>query len=99
MARDFAKAFYKSKKWQHCRDSYVLSVGGLCENCLKHGRYTPAEIVHHKEFITPSNIVNPEITLDWKNLEALCRDCHAEQHKKNSKKRYIVTEGGAIKIL
>ena len=97
--RDFAEGFYKSKAWQHTRESYFKKCGGLCENCLKKGIYRPAEIIHHKEHIEPWNIDNPEITLSFNNLIALCRQCHANEHrelyKKNSK-RFVVNELGDI---
>ena len=47
----------------------------VCERC---GR--PARIVHHKNYITPQNIHDPYVTLDWANLEALCIDCHNAEH-------------------
>lgn len=93
--KDFAKRFYKSKQWQQCRASYIKSVGGLCEKCLAQGRYTPATMVHHRIEITPNNINNPDITLNWNNLQALCRDCHAEIHT-HRELRYKVDDLGRI---
>ena len=55
--KDYAKAFYLSEAWRNTRDAYIKSVGGLCELCLKEGMITPAEIVHHKVFLTPDNIM------------------------------------------
>lgn len=75
MAKDYAKAFYKSKAWQQCRAGYIKSVHGLCERCGK-----PGYIVHHKTYITPRNINNPDVTLNWDNLEYLCQDCHNKEH-------------------
>lgn len=80
MAKPYAQAFYKSKAWLDCRAGYISSVDGLCERCLALGRYIPGHIVHHKEYITPDNINNPEITLSWNNLEYLCHDCHNREH-------------------
>lgn len=93
--KEYAKHFYKSIKWQDCRNAYSTSVGGLCERCLKAGEYTPGEIVHHKIPITPENINNPEITLSWDNLELLCRDCHSLVHN-GSKRRYKVDAYGHV---
>ena len=45
--KDYAKSFYKSKAWQHCRDAYAKSQAGLCERCLKEGKIVPGEIVHY----------------------------------------------------
>ena len=95
--KDFAQSFYKSKRWQSTRRAYLASVGGLCERCLKKGLYRPAVIVHHKVYIAPENINNPEITLNWANLEAVCRECHEDEHK-GSNRRYTVNEDGTVEI-
>ena len=101
--REFAKSFYKSKIWQDTRNAYYNYAKGLCEECLKQGRYTVGEIVHHKEHITPENIENPEITLSFNNLELVCRECHCKLHefkreRKHSERRYIVDAEGNVII-
>lgn len=78
MAKEYAKSFYKSKAWQRCRDEYAKSVNWLCEDCLEQGIYKPGEIVHHMIEITPENINDPMVTLNWDNLRLVCRECHAE---------------------
>ena len=78
--KEFAKSFYLSAAWKKCRASYIKSVDGICENCLRKGLYTPGKIVHHKIHLTPENINNPNISLSWDNLELLCQDCHTEEH-------------------
>lgn len=92
--------FYSSGAWKKCRESYRKSVGGLCENCLKKGIYTPGEIVHHNiEHVTPDNVDNPEVTLSFDNLELLCRDCHAKEHDEmygHDARRYIVDAHGNV---
>ena len=93
MARAFSVDFYKSDAWENCRASYLAYVGGLCEECLRQGLYTPAVIVHHKVVLTPENITNPEITLSFSNLEALCRLHHGAEH---SGKRYRIGSNGEI---
>jgi 5-methylcytosine-specific restriction endonuclease McrA len=89
VAKKYAKSFYKSKAWQDCRAGYISSVQGLCERCLSSGRYTPGYIVHHIKYITPSNIGDPDITLNWDNLEYLCHDCHNREHFANE---YLVRD-------
>lgn len=37
-------------------------------------------IVHHKRPLTPDNIDDPLVSLNEKNLETLCRACHAIAH-------------------
>lgn len=95
--QDFAKSFYKSKRWQHTRLAYLKSVGGLCERCLKKGLYHPAVIVHHKVYINSENINNPEVTLAWGNLIALCRECHEDEHR-GQDRRYAIREDGTVEI-
>lgn len=74
--QDFAKQFYKSKKWQTCRRSYIAKRmqidGGLCEEC----RDAQGYIVHHRIGLTPENIQNPGVTLNHSLLAYVCKDCH-----------------------
>ena len=90
--RDFAKEFYKSNTWKECRSSFVSYKRGLCEKCLEKGIYSAGVIVHHKVHITPNNINDPNVTLNFDNLELLCRNCHAEAHSRQ--KRYKFDEYG-----
>jgi len=75
MAREFATAFYHSAAWLKCRDGYIRSVHGLCERCGAAGL-----IVHHRELLTPANINDPSVTLNWELLELLCQQCHNQEH-------------------
>ncbi len=92
--KEWARAFYKSQAWKRCRASYAASVGGLCERCLARGMYTPGVIVHHKVHLTPDNIGDPSVTLNWDNLELVCRDCHAELHDERQRRYKIDPNGG-----
>lgn len=89
------KDFYRSKAWQHCRNSYLKKVGGLCERCLKDGLYNPAVVVHHKCYITPENVTDPRITMNFENLEALCWHHHELEHK-GKKRRFTVDKLGRV---
>ena len=86
--------FYKTSAWVKCRDTYLRSVGGLCEKCKARGLITPAEIVHHKIHLNAGNITDPNITLNPDNLIAVCRTCHAEEH--GSMKRFDVLADGTV---
>jgi 5-methylcytosine-specific restriction endonuclease McrA len=90
----FADAFYVSQAWRKCAAGYKASVGGLCERCLRRGLITPAEEVHHKIRLTQENINRPEVALNWRNLEALCKECHLQTHRKP--KRWNVDEDGNV---
>lgn len=52
----------------------------LCERCRMQGRRVPAQIVHHKEHLTPHNVEDPAIAYGFNNLEALCLACHNKEH-------------------
>lgn len=93
--REFAREFYSSIQWKNCRESYAKSKRYLCEDCLAKGLYSPGEIVHHITHITPENINDPEITLNFKNLRLVCRKCHAEEHAHKSR-RYVIDELGNV---
>lgn len=80
MAREFAKAFYRSKAWKNVRQYVFTRDKGLCQDCLKNGIYTAGKEVHHITWLTPDNINNPSITLNENNLILLCKDCHHNRH-------------------
>ncbi len=93
--KDWAREFYSSEAWKSARRAYAKSVGGLCERCLERGEIRAGEIVHHLTWLTPLNINDPAITLNWDNLQLLCRDCHAQIHTK-IERRWRVDELGRV---
>lgn len=93
--KKYAEKFYSSLAWKKCREAYAQKVGHLCERCLKRGQMVPGEIVHHKIYITRENIKDPEVVLNFDNLELLCRKCHAEEHA-GAIIRYSVDEFGRV---
>lgn len=76
MAKEWAKSFYRSKKWIKCRNTYIktriMADGGLCEEC--HNQ--PGYIVHHKVILTKENILDPEVSLNYGLMEYVCKECH-----------------------
>ena len=76
MARDFSKSFYNSKEWAKVRQAVLMRDKYLCTKC---GR--PAEEVHHKTHLTPTNIMDVSVSLNMDNLTSLCKDCHFEEHR------------------
>ena len=74
--KPYARQFYNSRQWRETRDAYFKSQDGLCEQCGSAGQE-----VHHKKHITIKNINDPKITLDWANLQLLCRECHFKAHE------------------
>ena len=61
------------RQWKRIRDRYAKA-HPLCERCLKEGRLTPMEEVHH---ILP---VNRGGSNDDSNLMSLCHSCHQWIH-------------------
>lgn len=79
MYESFAKSLYHSAAWIKLSRAYMQSKHYTCERC---GRL--AVICHHKKYLTPQNWRDPSIALNWDNLEALCLDCHNQEHFKKS---------------
>ena len=79
----------------NCAKGYRKKVGGLCERCMKKGLIVQGEEVHHKIKLTPENLKNPDIALNWKNLELLCKNCHMEEHKGT---RWRVDKDGRVEL-
>lgn len=68
--RDPAEKKRYGRAWKRIRDRYIAA-HPLCEECLKHGVYTPATEVHHR---LPLSRGGTHID---SNLEALCHECHS----------------------
>ena len=92
----FAHDFYVSRAWTKCRNAYRTAQGGLCERCAAAGLIVPGDAVHHKIRLTPDNIDDPNITLNWDNLILLCASCHEKEHRRP--KRWKVDEYGHIEL-
>lgn len=61
--------------WQKIRKAYATS-HPFCEECLKDGRFTPVEHVHHILPLADGG------THDQDNLMSLCKSCHSRIHAK-----------------
>ncbi len=95
--KPYAEKFYASNAWKQCRKYIWQRDQGLCVDCKKRGKVTPAEEVHHINEITPENITDPNITLNPDNLVSLCRECHRRRHGSQTEpKRYTVDENGRV---
>ena len=93
--KEFARTFYKSKAWKDTRDYIIRRDGYLCADCMRAGKYTPAEEVHHIIELTPENITDERITLNPDNLISLCRECHRKRHGARDR-RYKVDDMGRV---
>ena len=59
--------------WRRVRARYV-TLHPLCEMCLKEGKLTPVEEVHHIKPVSQGG------TNSESNLMSLCRSCHNKIH-------------------
>ena len=95
--KPYAEKFYKSKQWEKCRIAFIATLKDkTCPRCKKR----KGKIVHHKEEITPENINNPMITLNFENFEYICKQCHTQEHlryKSTNKDVQFYEEGNLIK--
>ena len=52
--------------------------------------------VHHKIPLTADNVRDPEISLNWDNLELLCKTCHDTERERKGGKRWRVGPDGRV---
>ena len=64
--------FYNSKEWKDARRSSMLGHDWLCQECLRKGLYTEADVVDHIVEVKD----DWDKRLDQNNLEPLCHACH-----------------------
>ena len=96
--QEWAREFYNSGAWKAAREQAKRRDHHLCVDCLREGKITAAEEVHHIIPITPENINDPMITLRLDNLKSLCRECHKKYDPKRVPRRYIVDKYGRVQI-
>lgn len=75
---DKHRKFYKSSSWQSLR-TYVLKRDRyLCQYCIKVGKITTCNTVHH--IIEIKDDFNKALDMD--NLITLCHECHNKEHNR-----------------
>lgn len=77
---------YNSKQWKDLRNLYLLE-HPLCEKCLKLGKVSATEEIHHIRKISSgrNEAEMKEIAYDYVNLMALCKECHHKIHNNKIK--------------
>ena len=80
--------FYKSKEWNELREEVLQEHFYECQECLRLGRYTRADCVHHVNEVRK----RPDLALSkyytdikgkkHKQLIPLCNKCHNIVHDK-----------------
>lgn len=77
--------FYKLAEWQKVRAEVLAEQYYECQVCKSKGKYTPADTVHHIQYVRK----HPETALDktyeykgktYVNLIAICKACHNHVH-------------------
>ena len=89
--------FYVSGVWIDCARAYRRS-HPYCEQCLREHVITPAEEVHHKVHLSPENINDPMVALNWENLEAICEKHHKAEHKGLTERRWEIGPDGSVQV-
>lgn len=101
--------FYHSKVWNDVRKTIWLKQKLLCNRCGLPvyvdgiSDYLPKDkrrigIVHHKIYLDNNNVFDENITLDEKNLEGICIDCHNKEHISSgtTRKDYLFDDEGNL---
>lgn len=52
--------------------------------------------VHHKVPLTADNVKDPEISLNWENLELLCKTCHDQERERRDGRRWKIGSDGRV---
>lgn len=68
------QGFYQKAAWRRLRRQALERDHYLCQECLRHRRFTKATEVHHKKPVEKY----PELALELDNLESLCWTCHEQ---------------------
>ena len=89
IAADKMYRFYKTKEWIELKNKILEEEHFECEICREAGKYKRAYLVHHVRFVRkyPHLALSKYYTYKgkrYKNLLALCNDCHEKIHDRNS---------------
>lgn len=77
--RQLRRKAYNNTTWRKIRDTYMRE-HPICEECLKSGKVTPAEDVHHKKTPFKNGEIQYGLLLDPDNLMSVCKECHGNIH-------------------
>ncbi len=78
------KQIYNDKRYKRAREICLQRAQGLCQECRRYGRTTPATTAHHKKSVEEF----PELAFDPDNLAADCDACHNKHHPEKGGDRY-----------
>lgn len=72
--------FYHSAGWRKMRERILRRDKYLCRECLRYGKRTDAETVHHVFPLADQ----PALALKGWNLISLCGQCHNKMHDRTT---------------
>lgn len=77
---------YNSKRWVRLR-AWKFVNSPLCEECLKEGKVTPTDDIHHIISFMSTDDKSRRLWLayDYDNLMSLCKQCHQKIHNQKNK--------------
>ncbi|WP_307768926.1 HNH endonuclease [uncultured Bacteroides sp.] len=80
------RKIYKSTRWRKLR-ALKIAEQPLCEMCLKEGKTTIAEDVHHIESFmsTDDPMRRMALAYDYENLMSICKTHHQMIHNKSNR--------------
>lgn len=80
------RKIYKSTRWRKLR-ALKIAEQPLCEMCLKEGKTTIAEDVHHIESFmsTDDKVLRLALAYDYENLMSICKMHHQMIHNKSNR--------------
>lgn len=77
--RKLRQKAYQNPAWRKMRNTFIKE-HAICADCLNKGKVTASEDVHHIKSPFKDGIINWNLLLDYTNLVALCKSCHADRH-------------------
>lgn len=81
-----AQKYYNTSQWKKLRSAYLME-HPLCEMCLKEGKTTPTQEIHHiKEILSGADdLERKDLAFNYSNLMALCEYHHHQIHNNKRK--------------
>ena len=90
--------FYHSPQWKKVSRAYMQTHNYVCERCGGVGT-----VCHHRRYLTPLNVKDYSVSLNFENLECLCMDCHNKEHFAHNsdctRKVVFDTEGNVVCVV
>lgn len=84
--------FYCSKPWRDLSYTLKIKANGKCNRCNQSLLDFSKLIGHHKIELTEQNVDDPNVSLNYDNIEVICNLCHNKEHRRfgNKQNVYII---------